>query len=179
MAIHFTLLPGKSHGCRSLVQAVVHGVTKSWTRLSDFTFTLQTLYPQLCSTGLQDPTRSHSTPASVTCPLILHGHSTFPGSSVVKNLPANAGYVGDTSSIPGLGKSPGEGNGNPLQYSCLETLRDRRAWWAIVCRLTKSWTRWSTHTHSTFQPDAFILILHQIPLTSFLCSELVCLEVQL
>jgi len=46
---------------------------------------------------------------------------------VVKNLPANAG---DAGSIPGLGKSPGEGNGNPLQYSCLKNPMDRAAWWA-------------------------------------------------
>ena len=53
----------------------------------------------------------------------------FPGGSVVKNLPANAG---DVNSIPGLGRSPGEGNGNPLQYSCLENPMDRGAWWATV-----------------------------------------------
>ncbi|CAN0510176.1 unnamed protein product, partial [Rangifer tarandus platyrhynchus] len=46
----------------------------------------------------------------------------FPGDSVVKNLPVNAG---DTGLIPGSGRSPGEGNGNPLQYSCLENPRDR------------------------------------------------------
>ena len=45
----------------------------------------------------------------------------FPSSVVVKNLPANAGDTEDVGSIPGLGRSPGEGNGNPLQYSCLET----------------------------------------------------------
>ena len=50
----------------------------------------------------------------------------FPGGSVVKNLPANAG---DTGSIPGWGRSPGEGNGNPLQCSCLENPMDRGAWW--------------------------------------------------
>jgi len=47
----------------------------------------------------------------------------------LKNLPANAG---DTSSIPGSGRSPGEGNGNPLWYSYLENPMDRGAWWAIV-----------------------------------------------
>ena len=54
-------------------------------------------------------------------------------------------------SIPGLGRSPGAGHGNPLQYSCLENLLDRRAWWAVVHRFAKSWTRlkWlSTHTCS-------------------------------
>ena len=49
----------------------------------------------------------------------------FPGGSVVKNLPANAG---DVNSVPGLGRSSGEGNGNPLQYSCLENPMDRGAW---------------------------------------------------
>ena len=56
----------------------------------------------------------------------------FPGGSVVKNLPANAGNAGDTGSIPGLGRSPGGRNGNPLQYSCLENAMDREAWWATV-----------------------------------------------
>ena len=55
----------------------------------------------------------------------------FPGGSVVKNPPAN---VGDVGSSPGSGRSPGEGNGNPLQYSCLENARDRGAWWATVQR---------------------------------------------
>ena len=48
--------------------------------------------------------------------------------------------VGDLGSIPGLGKSPGEGNGNPLQYSCLENSMDRGAWWATVCGVAKSQT---------------------------------------
>ena len=52
----------------------------------------------------------------------------FPGVSVVKNLPANAGDMG---SIPGSGKSPEEGNGNPLQYSCQGNPMDRGVWWAI------------------------------------------------
>ena len=63
---------------------------------------------------------------------VCHGVSRlegFPGGSVVKNLPANAGDVG---SIPGLGRSPGEGNGSPLQYSCLENPIDRGAWRATV-----------------------------------------------
>ena len=58
----------------------------------------------------------------------------FPGGSVVKNLPANAG---DTGSVPGLGRSPGEGNGNPLQYSCLKNLMNGGAWEAIVRGVTK------------------------------------------
>ena len=48
---------------------------------------------------------------------------------MVKNLPANAGVAGDMGSIPGLGRSPGVGNGNPCQYSCLENSMDRGTWW--------------------------------------------------
>ena len=51
----------------------------------------------------------------------------FPGGSVVKNRPANSGDAGDTGSIPGSGRSPGERNGNPLQYSCLGNPMDRGA----------------------------------------------------
>ena len=60
---------------------------------------------------------------------------SFPGGSVVKNLPANAG---DLSSIPGLGRSLGEGHGNSLQYSCLENSMDRGAWQATVHGITKN-----------------------------------------
>ena len=49
----------------------------------------------------------------------------------------------DLGSIPGWGRSPGEGNGNPLQYSCLENSTDRGVWWAAVHRVTKNWTLWS------------------------------------
>ena len=57
---------------------------------------------------------------------------------VVKNILANAGYIRDSSLIPGLGRSPGGGNGNPLQYSCLENPMDRGAWQAIVHSIAKS-----------------------------------------
>ena len=65
---------------------------------------------------------------------------------LVKNLPANAntGDVRDTGLTPGSGSSPGEGNGNPLQHSCLENPMDRRAWWATVHRVAKSWTTEAT-----------------------------------
>ena len=62
----------------------------------------------------------------------------FPGGSVVKNPPANAGDTGDVGSTPGLGRFPGVGNGNPLQYPCLENSMDRGAWSAAVPRLAKS-----------------------------------------
>ena len=95
-------------------QATVHGVAKSWTQLSDFTFTLG-----------------------------------FPGSSEVK---ASASNAGDLGSIPGLGRSPGEGNGNPLQYYCLESPMDGGAWQATVHRVAKGWTQLSDFTSLHFNP---------------------------
>ena len=59
---------------------------------------------------------------------------------MVKNLAANAGDVRDLGSIPGSGRSPAVGNGNPFQYSCLENPMDRGAWWVTVNMVTKSWT---------------------------------------
>ena len=69
----------------------------------------------------------------------------FPGDSGVKNLPANAGDTGDVGSIPGLRRSPGEGNGNPFQYYCLEIPIDRGAWQTTIRGITKIWTQLSTH----------------------------------
>ena len=67
----------------------------------------------------------------------------IPGDSMVNNLPANAGVVGDTGSIPGLERSPGGGPGNPLQYSCLENPMSRGAWQATVHGVAKSQTQLS------------------------------------
>ena len=60
---------------------------------------------------------------------------------MVKNPPASVGDIRDVGSIPGSERSPGDGNGNPLQYSCLENPLDRRAWQALVYKVTKSWTQ--------------------------------------
>ena len=78
----------------------------------------------------------------------------FSGGSVVKNLPANAGDTGVAGSTPGLRRSSGGENGNPLQYSCLENPMSRGAWWATAREAAKSWTQLSyyhthTHTHTT------------------------------
>ena len=59
---------------------------------------------------------------------------------MVKNLPANARGLRDIGSIPGLGRSPGGGHGNPLQHSCLENPMDRGAWWATVHGVAPSQT---------------------------------------
>ena len=64
----------------------------------------------------------------------------FSGGSVVKNSPANVGDAGDMGSIPGLGRSPGGGNVDLLQSSCLENPMDRGAWWAPVHGVAKSQT---------------------------------------
>ena len=66
----------------------------------------------------------------------------FPGGTV-KNQPADVGDTRDAGLIPGLGRCPGEGNGNTLQYSCLENFIDRGAWKAIIQGITKSWTQLS------------------------------------
>ena len=67
----------------------------------------------------------------------------FPGGAVVKNLPANTGDT-DVGLIPGLGRSPGGGHSNPLQYSCLENPMDRGDWRATVLRVAES----QTHRHN-------------------------------
>ena len=63
---------------------------------------------------------------------------------MVKNLPASEGDLRDLGSIPVLGRSPGGGNGNPLQYFCLENFMDREAWWSAVYGVTKSQTSLKT-----------------------------------
>ena len=71
----------------------------------------------------------------------MHSKWGFPRGSVVKNLPANAADSGDVGSVPGLGRSPGGGNGNPHQCSCLGNPMDRGAWQATVHRVMKSRTQ--------------------------------------
>ena len=85
----------------------------------------------------------------------------FPGSSVVKNLPANIGDIGDTGSIPETGRSPGAGNDNPLQYSCLENPVDRGAWRATVHRVAKE-SDTTEHTCTLHMPKQSITGRHAI-----------------
>ena len=93
MAVHSSVLAWRI----PMDRGAVHGVAKSWTRLTYFTFFL-------------------------------------PGGSVVKNQPSNEG---DTCSIPGSERPPGEGNGNPLQYFCLGNPKDIGAWWVRVHGVAK------------------------------------------
>ena len=82
--------------------------------------------------------------------VIKVGMRAFQVALAVKNLPANAGDVRDTGSIPASGRSPGEGHGNSLQCSCLENPMDRRAWRAVAHRVSQSQTRlkqFSTHAY--------------------------------
>ena len=99
---------------REAWRAVIHGVAKSRTRLSDWT----------------EPNWKYMRASQVAL--------------VVKNLPANAEDAREASSIPGSGRPPEEGNGYPLQYSCLENSVDRGVWWAMVHSVAKSWT-WLSH----------------------------------
>ena len=84
----------------------------------------------------------------------------FPGGTVVKYLPANTGDIRDEGSIRGLGRSPGIGNGNPLQYSCLENSMDRKAWWASPRGshiFRPDWADTHIHTYIHWRPQQTIL----------------------
>ena len=70
----------------------------------------------------------------------------FPDGSVGKESACNEGETGDSGLIPESGRSPGGGNSNPLQYSCLENPLDRGAWQASAQRVAKSWTQLTEHT---------------------------------
>ena len=63
----------------------------------------------------------------------------FPCGMMVKNPPGSTGDAREADSIPGLGRSHGEGNGNPFQYSCLENPMERGTWWAAVHGVVKEW----------------------------------------
>ena len=93
----------------------------------------------------------------------------FPGGSVGKNLPANTGDIG---SIPALGRSPGKGNGNPLQYSCLKSPMDRGAWQVTVHRVTKSQT-WLKRLskHACMMQSDILHFIYSILLYSFYWSK--------
>ena len=77
---------------------------------------------------------------------------------MVKSLPSNEGDAGDVGSVPGLGRSPGGGNGNPLQYSRLENPTDRGAWWATVHGVTEESDTTEQSTHIQILGNAGLII---------------------
>ena len=87
----------------------------------------------------------------------------FPGGSDGK---ASAYNAGDPDLIPGSGRSPGKGNGNPLQYSCLENPMEGGAWWATVHGVAKSWTRLSDFTFTVLLGSCFIKLSRVIFINS-------------
>ena len=142
------LLPGKSNGWTAGGLQSMRSLSQTW--LSDFTFPVHfhALEKEMATPssvlawripGVAEPgglqlwglTVLDMTEVTLQQPQ-QHGLLQWLSS---KNPPANAG---DAGSIPGLGRSPGEGNGNPLQYSCLGNPMDTGAWWAIVYRVTES-----------------------------------------
>ena len=93
---------------------------------------------------------------------------------MVKNLPGNPGDTGDASSIPGSGRSPGGGHGNPHPYPCLENPMNKGAWKIMVHRGANSWTllQWlSTFTHASFSLVPFLLPVGQLFQSSLLLSR--------
>ena len=136
------LLPGESHGQRSLASCSPWGCEESdTTEQLHFHFSLSRIGEgngnPLQYSCLENPRDGGAwwaavcgvTQSRTRLKRLGSSSSMLPTSSAVKNLPANAGYA---DSVPESGRSPGGGNGNPLQYSCLGNLKDRRAWWAIV-----------------------------------------------
>ena len=117
---------------------------------------------------------SHSVVSSSLWPHVLYSPWNSPGQNtgVGRRSPSpgdlpnpeteSACDVGDQVSIPGLGRSSGEGNANPLQYSCLENSMDRKAWQAVVCGVTKSQT-WLTDLYIHICSDCCISILDSGP----------------
>ena len=93
--------------------------------------------------------------------MLLRIAKGFPGGSEVKASACNAGNLG---LIPGSGRSPGEGKGNPLQYSCLGNPMDGGAWWATVHRVAKSLTQRSDFTFTFFPSENSKVLLYFLKL---------------
>ena len=116
-----------------------------WSRKKKllYCFAMQRGTQKLCVPTWENLVRSFTVNGSTVGLLRLGCMQGFPDGTVVKNPPANAGDTRETGLIPGSGRSPREGNGNPLQYSCLGNSMDRGAWWATVYGVAKSQTRLS------------------------------------
>ena len=104
-----------------------HGIIARDTRVNDYLVLLQFFGVSPISTWVMGILIARA-PGIIGMVYMRQG---FPGGSVVKNLPANAGDTRDMGLISGSRRFPGEGNGSPLQWSCLENPMDRRAWWTI------------------------------------------------
>ena len=144
VATHSSTLPGKSHGSRSLVGCSPWGRLESdTTERLHFHFSLSCLgegngNPLQCSC-LENPRDGGAWWAAV--------YGVSQSWTRLKQL-SSSSSAGDLGSVPGSGRSPGERNGYPLQYSCLENSMDRGAWQATIHRITKSGTRLSEwHSH--------------------------------
>ena len=121
---------------REAWRAAIHGVAKSRTWLSDWTELNWTYYSSLMSIYFK---LRYNWQHYISFKYARY--VGFPGGSVVKNLPANAGDIRDSGSVPGSGKSPGEGHGSPFQCPCLENPMKRGTWRSAVHRVAKSWTQ--------------------------------------
>ena len=130
---------------REALRAVIRGVSKDSDMTEQLNWTERSYLqiPSLWKSGRQHRKFQEMQILSITC-IYIYIHLflwlDFLRSSVVKNPPANAG---DASSTPKLGRSLGEGNGNPFQYSYLENPLDGEAWYTTVHGISKSWTRLS------------------------------------
>ena len=89
----------------------------------------------------------------------VFGPLPLSGGVVIKNLSVHAQDARDTGSILGSGRSPGEGNGNPLQYSCQENPKDRGAWWVIIHGVAKNQTWLSTHADSPASAKSLVVFV--------------------
>ena len=132
-------LPGKLHrGAWRGLWRVRH----SWVTT---TFTFKDIQDKLSSRQLYTGAWRAGPRSGLAIWIVSHYidgiHVILQGALVVKKLPANAGDIRDAGSIPGLGRTPGGGHGNPLQYCCLENPMERGAWWTIVHRVTESQTQ--------------------------------------
>ena len=118
-------------------------------------------------------------PAGLIPVIIAWGKPEFPkGSPSTMGFPGGSGgkasacNAGDLGSIPGWGRSPAEGNGNPLQYSCLENCMDRGAWWVTVHGVTKNRTRLSDKTCTCIEESRVLKPLLMLPLCPNFISSL-------
>ena len=122
---------------------------------------------------LPTPLGHHRELSSALCSSFLSAilHMASQMAPVVKNFPAKAG---DTSLISGLGRSPGVGNGNPLQYSCMGNSLDRGAWWATVYGVTKKQIWLSMHTCTYVNVTLSVLWFLFIIIMGILFASLLC-----